>query len=108
MQRNEIIEIINKKTLEAKKLINEINDLKRMLNNYDNQSTANFTNEEKVNIFMDYFKGRDSIYPYLSIDKKDPSKNIIYLNVRMNGIKMSVIKQWVKNVRIANIGLINR
>lgn len=74
MQRNEIIDAINQKTLEAKKLINEINDLKKLLNNYDNQSKINLTNEEKVNIFMDYFKGRDSIYPYLSIDKKDPSK----------------------------------
>ena len=90
-----------------------------MLSNYDNQSKTNFTNEEKVNIFMDYFKGRDSIYPYLSIDKKDPSKkyyipkcanewNKNYLNVLMNGIKMFVIKQWVKNVKIVSIGLINQ
>ena len=70
MQRNEIIETINQKTLEAKKLINEINDLKKLLSNYDNQLKTNFTDEEKINIFMDYFKGRDSIYPYLSIDKK--------------------------------------
>lgn len=31
MQRNEIIEAINQKTFEAKKLINEINDLKKLL-----------------------------------------------------------------------------
>ncbi len=71
MQRNEIIEVINKKTLEARKLINEINDLKKLLSNYVNQSKTNFTDEEKINLFMNYFKGRDSIYPYLSIDKKD-------------------------------------
>ena len=35
MQRNEIIEAINQKTLEAKKLINEINDLKKLLSNFD-------------------------------------------------------------------------
>ncbi len=74
MQINDIIETINKKTLEAKKLINEINDLKKLLSSYDNQSKANFTDEEKINIFMNYFKGRDSVYPYLSIDKKDQSK----------------------------------
>ncbi len=74
MQRNEIIEVINKKIFEAKKLINEIKDLKKLLSNYENQSKINFTNEEKVNIFMDYFKGRDDVYPYLSIDKNDPSK----------------------------------
>lgn len=59
MQRNEIIEAINQKTLEAKKLINEINDLKKLLSNYDNQSKINFTNKEK-----DYIdnKGLDNAY----------------------------------------------
>lgn len=89
MQRNEIIEAINQKTLEAKKLINEINDLKKLLSNYDNQPKINFTNEEKVNLFMNYFKGRDSIYPYLSIDKKDPSKKY-YIPKCAN--------EWNKNV----------
>ena len=89
MQRNEIIEAINRKTLEAKKLINEINDLKKLLSNYDNQPKINFTNEEKVNLFMDYFKGRDSIYPYLSIDKKDPNKKY-YIPKCAN--------EWNKNV----------
>ena len=89
MQRNEIIEVINQKTLEAKKIINEINDLKKLLSNYDNQHKTNFTNEEKINIFMDYFKGRDSIYPYLSIDKKDPSKKY-YIPKCAN--------EWNKNV----------
>ena len=74
MQRNEIIETINKKTIEAKRLINEINDLKKMLNSCDEPVKTNFTNDEKINIFMSYFKGRDSIYPYISIDKKDPNK----------------------------------
>lgn len=83
MQRNEIIEAINQKTFEAKKLINEINDLKKLLSNYDNQPKINFTNEEKVNLFMDYFKGRDSIYPYLSIDKKDPSKKYYRVNSKI-------------------------
>ena len=78
MQKNEIIEIINNKTIEAKKLINEINELKKMLSNYDNQITTNFTSEDKVNIFMSYFKGRDNVYPYLSIDRKDPNKKILY------------------------------
>lgn len=75
MQGNEIIEIINQKTLEAKRLISEINILMKLLNNCDNQYKTNFTNEEKINIFMNCFKGRDSIYPCLSINKKDSSKN---------------------------------
>lgn len=76
-----------------------------MLNNCDNQFKTNFTNEEKVDIFMDYFKSGDSIYPYLSIDKKILVKSIIYLNMLMNGIKMSVMKLWIK---IAIIGLISQ
>jgi len=74
MQRSEIIEAINQKTIEAKKLINEINELKRLLNQSTEMSKIVLTEEEKINIFMNYFKGRDSVYPYLSIDRKDPSK----------------------------------
>ena len=37
---------------------------------------------DKIEIYMKYFKGRDDIYPYLSIDKNNPSKkyyeNIMY------------------------------
>ena len=89
MQRKEIIENINKKTLEAKRLINEINELKKLLISYDNQFKKNITNDEKVNIFMNYFRGRDNIYPYLSIDKKDPNK-IYYMPKCAN--------EWNKNV----------
>ncbi len=89
MQRNEIIEAINKKTIEAKKLINEINELKMILNNLNNQIKTSFTNEDKVNIFMNYFKGRDDVYPYLSIDKNDPSKKY-YIPKCAN--------EWNKNV----------
>ncbi len=95
MQRNEIIELINKKTLEARKLINEINDLKKLLSNYDNQSKTSFTNEEKVDIFMNYFRGRDDIYPYLSIDKNDPSKKY-YIPKCAN--------EWNKNVCYKTMG----
>lgn len=89
MQRDEIIETINRKTIEAKKLIKEINDLKVLLNNTKNETKSDLSQEDKINIFMDYFKGRDSIYPYLSIDKKDPSKKY-YIPKCAN--------EWNKNV----------
>lgn len=89
MQRVEIIETINRKTIEAKKLIKEIDDLKKLLNNTQNDIESELSQEEKINIFMDYFKGRDSIYPYLSIDKKDPSKKY-YIPKCAN--------EWNKNV----------
>lgn len=89
MQRNEIIDAINKKTIAAKKLINEISYLKKLLENYDNQERETFTEEDKINIFMSYFKGRDNVYPYLSFDKKDPSKKY-YIPKCAN--------EWKKNV----------
>ena len=95
MQRNEIIEIINKKTVEARKLINEINELKKVLSNYDKQIKINFTNEDKVNIFMNYFKGRDNVYPYISIDKKDTSKKY-YIPKCAN--------EWNKNICYKTMG----
>ena len=95
MQKNEIIEMINQKTIEAKKLISEINDLKRLLNACENQPIIIFNNEEKVNIFMNYFKGRDSIYPYLSIDKTNPSKKY-YIPKCAN--------EWNKNVCYKTMG----
>ena len=45
------------------------------INIYDSSSeTASIiSKEEKIKIFMDYFKGRDDAYPYLSIDKNNPN-----------------------------------
>ncbi len=69
-----IIEEINKKELEKKKIELEINELRKKLNELNkNESKSNLTREEKVKIFMNYFKGRDDVYPYLSIDKNNPS-----------------------------------
>ncbi len=89
MQKNEIVEAINTKTIEAKRLINEINYLKKLLNSDNKQIENNLTKEEKVNIFMNYFKGRDNVYPYISIDKKDPNKKY-YIPKCAN--------EWNKNV----------
>lgn len=88
MQKNEILDAINKKTIEAKKLIDEINYLKKLLNISDKLDTS-ISTEEKINIFMDYFKGRDDIYSYLSIDKKDTNKKYYILKCQ---------NEWNKNV----------
>lgn len=73
MTSDEILVLIRKKELEINKLEKEVNDLK---NKYEelNNTKHNYTKEEKIKIFMDYFRGRDDIYPYLSIDKQDSSK----------------------------------
>lgn len=72
MNRQEIINLINIKESQIKKLQNDINILKVKLNENTNQIPL--TNNEKIKIFINYFKGRSDIYPYLSIDKKDSSK----------------------------------
>lgn len=62
-------QIDSKKTL-IKKLEKEIQELeKNLYGEKDNENLKNLSLDEKVSIFMDYFKGRDDVYPYLSINK---------------------------------------
>lgn len=57
MTSDEILVLIRKKELEINKLEKEVNDLK---NKYEelNNTKHNYTKEEKIKIFMDYFRGR--------------------------------------------------
>ena len=61
----EIIDLINKKEEQIKKLQEEIVILKVKLETLDksDKSTTIFSKEEKVNLFMNYFRGRDDTYP---------------------------------------------
>lgn len=73
MSSEEILILIRKKELEITRLQEEINSLKVKYNDL-NSAKSHYTKEEKIKIFMNYFKGRDDVYPYLSIDKQDSSK----------------------------------
>lgn len=74
MEDKEILNLINIKELEIKRLQNELDSLKKQLNILkENDVQQILTREEKVKIFMNYFKGRDDVYPYLSIDKNNPN-----------------------------------
>lgn len=74
MSDNEIINLINIKELEIRKLQYELESLKRELNKPSiNKNELSLSREEKIKIFMSYFKGRDDVYPYLSIDKNNPN-----------------------------------
>ena len=67
-----IIEEINKKEQEKQKIELEINELKLKLKKItDKEQKSILTREEKVKIFMSYFRGRDDVYPYLSINKNN-------------------------------------
>ena len=70
MNREEIINKIKEKEIAINNIKNELNKLKAMLNVLDSkEEVSSLSREEKVKIFMSYFKGRDDAYPYLSINK---------------------------------------
>ena len=74
MDDKEILNLINIKESEIKRLQNEVDTLRKQLNaSKENDIQQALTREEKVKIFMNYFKGRDDVYPYLSIDKNNPN-----------------------------------
>lgn len=81
----EIKKIIEQKELEIQKLLNEVNELKKQYIIKPSEMTL----EEKLNIYIDYFKGRDDVYPYLSVDKKDPNKKY-YIPACINEWKKGV------------------
>ena len=93
----EIIDLINKKEEQIKKLQEEIVILKVKLETLDksDKSTTIFSKEEKVNLFMNYFRGRDDTYPYLSIDKNNPSKKY-YIPACANEWKQGVCNKLMK------------
>ena len=74
MKRDEIINKIKEKEIAINNIKNELNELKKMLNETDSkEELSSLSREEKVKIFMSYFKGRDDVYPYLSINKDNPN-----------------------------------
>ena len=87
MEREKLIKLIEQKELELKKLSNEISVLKMELQN--NSQIVEMTIDDKLKIYADYFKGRDDIYPYLSINKNDPSKKY-YMPACINEWKQGV------------------
>ena len=90
MNREEIINKIKEKEIAINNIKNELNKLKAMLNVLDSkEEVSSLSREEKVKIFMSYFKGRDDVYPYLSINKDNP--NIKYYIP-------ACLNEWKKNV----------
>lgn len=74
MNNSEILKLIKVKELEIKKLQLEIDELKNQFNEITINSSEDISSrEDSVKIFMNYFKGRNDVYPYLSIDKNNPN-----------------------------------
>ena len=72
MNNSEILKLIKVKELKIKKLQLEIDKLKKQFNEITTNSSEDISSrEDSVKIFMNYFKGRNDVYPYLSIDKNN-------------------------------------
>ena len=97
MNNKIITNLINEKENEIKKLQEEIEILKKKLDVSDEtkEPTVKFSKEEKVKLFMNYFKGRDDTYPYLSIDKNNPNKKY-YIPACANEWKYGICNKLVK------------
>lgn len=89
MQTQELKKLIEQKELELKKLSNEICLLKTELEKRSNNEIVEMSIQEKISIYTDYFKGRDDVYPYLSIDKTNPDKKY-YIPACINEWKQGV------------------
>lgn len=98
MTEESIINLINEKENERIRLQEEIDSLKKQLEIYDNNQskTVNIlSKEEKIKIFMNYFKGRDDTYPYLSIDKNNPNKKY-YIPACINEWKKGICNKSMR------------
>lgn len=86
INKEEIETLIRTKKSQISSLLDEISKLEYEMN--QNKKT-NISIEEKIKVYSDYFRGRDDVYPYLSIDKKDSSKKY-YIPACLNEWKTGI------------------
>ena len=103
MNSSEILNIIKFKEQEIKKLQLEVDNLKKQYNQIiTNSSEEKSSREDSVKVFMNYFKGRNDVYPYLSIDKNN-SNIKYYIPACANEWKNGVCNKTMgKNVKLEN------
>ena len=94
MEREEIIKLIEEKEIELKKLLNEINTLKQELQKQNSSKVQEMTIDEKIELYTSYFKGRDDVYPYLSINKNDPTKKY-YIPACTNEWRQGICNKYI-------------
>ena len=95
MNIQEIQNQINKKKIQIKQLLNEVSELEKILKKEKDDKSKQLSINDKIDIFMDYFKGRDDVYPYLSIDKYDSSKKY-YIPACVNEWKDGICNKKMK------------
>ena len=73
MNNNEIELLIKEKESQISKLYEQIAELKQQLKKEEQNIKSQLSLEQRVEIYMSYFRGRDDVYPYLSINKNNPN-----------------------------------
>ena len=73
MNNNEIELLIKEKELQVSKLYEQIAELKQQLKKEEQNIKSQLSLEQRIEIYMSYFRGRDDVYPYLSINKNNPN-----------------------------------
>ena len=100
MNVEEIKRQIDSKKALIKKLEKEIQELeKNLYGEKDNENLKNLSLDEKVSIFMDYFKGRDDVYPYLSINKDNKYYQPACKNEWLQGVCNKTMGKKCKNCK---------
>ena len=94
MTKEEILKLIHQKEAYIQQLTNEINLLKKRLDE-SNVQISNMSLDEKIKLFASYFRGRDDVYPYLSIDKNNANKKY-YIPACLNEWKQGICNKTMK------------
>ena len=97
MDEKQIKKLIETKQQEIKKLQEEIETLKSSLITSNSNIKQELTREEKIEIFMNYFKGRDDVYPYLPIDKNNPNIKYYIPTCHLNTHKIRFSVSFLEN-----------
>lgn len=63
MTDEEIIKMYKEKQMQVQLLNKEIEELKRLYFEKKSNIKLEMSDEEKINIFANYFRGRDDVYP---------------------------------------------
>lgn len=71
MTEQEITNLIKEKEINIKNLQQEVDFLKQQLKT--NRTENNLSRDEKIGIYMSYFRGREDVYPAISFNKHNPN-----------------------------------
>ncbi len=93
MNKEQVIKLIKEKELQIEKLSKEIIELKKNIPTQDAPKILSL--EQKLAVYTSYFRGREDVYPYLSIDKNNSDKKY-YIPACQNEWKKGICNKTMK------------